>query len=203
MTVSGVVIDPTSQVPVVVLRGVEEPRLYLPIFVGAPEATAIATVLAEVSMPRPLTHDLLMTVLDAVSCRVTQAHVTHLEEGTFFATLQLCDDKGGTLVLDARPSDALALALRAKAPVFVAEAVLVEAGGLSPEESVAAAKLTAHPENDDDLANLSQEPDESTRADASQNAESPEDAKDKGPRSFFRDIDLEKLNPEDFGKYKM
>ena len=112
MRVGGVVIDPSSQVPVLILRGIEEPRLYLPIFIGGLEATAIATVLAGVKMPRPMTHDLVVTVLGAVRCHVSGIVVTKLEGGTFFAEIRVADAHGGELVLDSRPSDAIALALR-------------------------------------------------------------------------------------------
>src|SRR5688572_19816468 len=132
MRVGGVVIDPSSQVPVVILRGVEEPRLYLPIFIGGLEATAIATVLAGVKMPRPMTHDLVVTVLDAVDCRVAGVTVTKLDGGTFFAEVRVVDEHGGEMVLDARPSDAIALALRTEAPITVAREVLAEAGAMAP-----------------------------------------------------------------------
>lgn len=176
MRVGGVVIDPSSQVPVVILRGVEEPRLYLPIFVGGLEATAIATVLADVQMPRPMTHDLVVTVLAAVQCNIAGVAVTRLDSGTFFAEVRVVDADGGELVLDARPSDAIALALRTKAPIVVARAVIAEAGALAPEEE-AAPTGTPAPEAKVD---------------------------DAGPRSFFGDdVKLEDLRPDDFGKYKM
>ncbi len=208
MTVSGVVIDPTSQVPVVVLRGVEEPRLYLPIFIGGLEATAIATVLANVEMPRPLTHDLLMKVLDAVDARVVRARLTRLEDGTFYAEVEFEDDEGGLLVLDSRPSDALALALRAQAPILVAEAVLAEAGGLTPEESGSDPEATEGPgldgdidEGDLELNAVSGEFSEIDRKLTEKPRVAP--VVDAGPRSFFGEIQLDELKPEDFGKYKM
>jgi bifunctional DNase/RNase len=206
MTVSGVVIDPTSQVPVVVLRGIDEPRLYLPIFIGGLEATSIATVLANVEMPRPLTHDLLMRLLDGFGGRVVRVRLTRLEEGTFYAEVDFQDGEGGILVLDSRPSDALALALRAKAPVLVAEAVLAEAGGLTPEESA----------TDPEMAEtLDLEEERDARESVTASGESAEIHKkssdksrgpqvvDQGPRSFFGEIQLDDLKPEDFGKYKM
>ena len=188
MRVGGVVIDPASQVPVVILRGIEEPRLYVPIFIGGLEATAIATVLAGVKMPRPMTHDLVVTVLDAVQCKVSGVIVTRLDGGTFFAEVRIADEHGGELAIDARPSDAIALALRTDAPITVARAVVAEAGALAPEEE-------APPGGD------------TTEAPEAKSAEPqpkpPADAAD-GPRSFFGDdVKLEDLGPEDFGKYKM
>jgi len=179
MRVGGVVIDPDSQVPVVILRGVEDPRLYLPIFIGALEATAIATVLADVKMPRPMTHDLVVSVLTAVQCKVAAVVVTRLDAGTFYAEVHVVDGHGGQLVLDARPSDALALALRTDAPISVARGVVVEAGAIAPEEEVAAETVASAPSA------------------ASAQPES-------GPRAFFADdVKLEDLTAEDFGKYKM
>lgn len=185
MRVGGVVIDPASQVPVVILRGVEEPRLYVPIFIGGLEATAIATVLAGVKMPRPMTHDLVVTVLDAVQCKVTGVVVTRLDGGTFFAEVRIADEHGGELALDARPSDAIALALRTDAPITVARAVVAEAGALAPEEEAQAGGGDAVPKS------------------AEPQPKPPADPAD-GPRSFFGDdVKLEDLGPEDFGKYKM
>lgn len=179
MRVGGVVIDPSSQVPVVILRGIEEPRLYLPIFVGGLEATAIATVLADVQMPRPMTHDLVVTVLAAVQCNIAGVAVTRLDSGTFYAEVRIVDPEGGELLLDARPSDAIALALRTKAPIAVAREVIAEAGALAPEE---------------DVPTEAAAPPSGTEAKVD----------DAGPRSFFGDdVKLEDLRPDDFGKYKM
>ena len=190
MRVGGVVIDPSSQVPVVILRGIDEPRLYVPIFIGGLEATAIATVLAGVKMPRPMTHDLVISVLDAVQCKVAGVAVTRLEGGTFYAEVRVVDADGGELVLDSRPSDAIALALRSDASIGVARAVIAEAGALAPEEDAA------------------KSPDEATgtgdAAGAKTAAEPTAARDDQGPRSFFGDdVKLEDLSPEDFGKYKM
>jgi len=180
MRVGGVVIDPSSQVPVVILRGIEEPRLYVPIFIGGLEATAIATVLAGVKMPRPMTHDLVISLLDAVQCKVAGVAVTRLEGGTFYAEVRVVDGDGGELVLDSRPSDAIALALRSDATIGVARAVLDEAGALAPEEE-------GKPE-----------------APVAEGAGAQKPAEADGPRSFFADdVKLEDLSPEDFGKYKM
>lgn len=201
MRVGGVVIDPSSQVPVVILRGIEEPRLYLPIFIGGLEATAIATVLAGVKMPRPMTHDLVVTVLDAVRCRVAAITVTRLEGGTFYAEISVVDEHGGELTLDSRPSDAIALALRAGAPIAVAREVIAEAGALAPEEDAAAATDESAAASGAAAKDARDTKEGSPAKDAP-----PRPAKggDQGPRSFFADdIKLEDLDPEDFGKYKM
>ncbi len=195
MRVGGVVVDPNTQVPVVILRGVEDPRLYLPIFIGGLEATAIASVLAAVKMPRPMTHDLMATLLEAVQCRVAKVEVTRLESGTFFAEITLADQHGGELVIDARPSDALALALRTEAPIAVHPAVVAEAGALAPEEEAGTSA-----------------PDEPGASEATGAAEAAPPAspatkaavEDDRPHVLFdKDVRLEDLEPEDFGKYKM
>ena len=127
---------------VVLLKGAKDERT-LPIFIGASEAQAIAIKIEGVDVPRPLTHDLLKNVLDFLECRVLRIEVCALKEGTFFAKLVVERD-GMHLTVDCRPSDAIALALRVSAPIFVAEAVMDEAGrvmaapaaaGESPGES--------------------------------------------------------------------
>ncbi len=111
---------------VVLLKGSKDPRS-LPIFIGGAEAQAIAIHVNHVEVPRPLTHDLLKHVLDFLECRLMRVNVTRLEEGTFYADLVLERD-GQTMTLDSRPSDAIALALRCGAPLFVADIVMEEAG---------------------------------------------------------------------------
>jgi bifunctional DNase/RNase len=111
---------------VVVLKGREDPRS-LPIFIGAAEAQSIAIQVNDVEVPRPLTHDLVKNLLDFLECRLKRVDINDLRDGTFFASLVLERD-GLESEMDCRPSDAVALALRAHAPIFVAEAVMDEAG---------------------------------------------------------------------------
>ena len=119
---------------VVLLKGEEDERS-LPIFIGAPEAQAIAIAINDVHMPRPLTHDLLKNILDFLECRLLRVVVTSLSDGTFFANLVL--EKGGpALDLDCRPSDAVALAVRTGAPIFVSEDVMDEAGRVFDESEL-------------------------------------------------------------------
>ncbi len=194
MRVGGIVVDPRTQVPVIVLRGLREPRLYLPIFIGGLEATAIATVLAEVTLPRPMTHDLLATMLVELSCQVERITVTKLVEGTFFAEITLVDPQERELAIDARPSDSIALALRVDAPIFVAKGVVVEAGAMSPLEGEAEEEVGDGVADQGALA-----PPEVDEADAAVAAV------DDAPPAALLDPDsrLEDLDPEDFGKYKM
>ncbi len=111
---------------VVLLRSAAGPRV-LPIFIGAPEAQAIALRLDKVTVPRPLTHDLMKALLDNLECRLQRVVICALRESTFFAKLDL-DSNAGPAEIDARPSDAIALALRCGAPIFVAEQVMDAAG---------------------------------------------------------------------------
>lgn len=111
---------------VVLLRSTVDERS-LPILIGAPEAQAIAVALDKLQMPRPLTHDLFKNALDALGARLNRIEVCDLRENTFYAKL-LIEREGKEMAVDARPSDAVALALRCGAPVYVAEQVMAGAG---------------------------------------------------------------------------
>src|SRR6476660_6619443 len=120
---------PTNQ-PIVLLRERNGER-YLPIWIGAAEATAIAYAQQGVEPPRPLTHDLLKEVIETTGHRVTQVRIVELKDKVFYAVLVI----DGTSEISARPSDAIALALRTQTPIVVAEAALDEAGvALTPDE---------------------------------------------------------------------
>lgn len=120
-------IELPGNIPVVVLREREGERRLLPIFIGQPEAAAIAFALDGVVTQRPMTHDLLRDVIVAMSGEVERVVVTHLEEGTFYAEVQLLS-AGRSVTVSSRPSDAMALALRADCPIFATEELLDEAG---------------------------------------------------------------------------
>jgi bifunctional DNase/RNase len=107
---------------------------YLPIWIGPNEADAIAVKLQKVSVPRPLTHDLLNSVIDTLGATINSVVVNDLKNDTFFAKIYL-DVDGGQLEVDSRPSDALALAVRVDAPIFVDESVLDKAGILLDKET--------------------------------------------------------------------
>ena len=119
-----------SDTPVVLLRESDGQRM-LPIFIGLPEAKAIGLAMAGQDPPRPMTHDLLVTLLETFSVAVEQVVVTDLRERTFFAEVTL-RGPAGIEVVSARPSDAIALAVRTGAPVFAAEEVVDEAGFVPP-----------------------------------------------------------------------
>ena len=157
MVVQGLTIDPGTNSPVLVLKNPEGDES-LPIWIGLLEATAIASELEKVSFSRPMTHDLLRNTIEILGYSVSKIEVTELKENTFYALVHLMGP-GGDLTMDSRPSDAIALALRAQAPIFVAQKVLERSGVSGAGES--------------------------------------EDAEEQ-----WKDM-LERMSPEDFGKYKM
>ncbi len=128
MEVQGLMMDPTSKTPIVILREEGGGEAELPIWIGAFEANAIAISLEGVEVPRPMTHDLLGDILLAARAAVEKILIHDLAESTFFATIVLkVGDSGEVVELDSRPSDAIALALRAQAPIYVLERVLAAA----------------------------------------------------------------------------
>ena len=130
MTVYGVSFDLVGKQPIVLLRAAEGP-MYLPIWIGAAEAAAIALCLQGVVTPRPMTHDLMKSILEDLAIQVQRIVVTELRESTFFATIEL---KQGTASYEvsSRRSDAIALAVRTSTPIFASEEVLEEAAILIP-----------------------------------------------------------------------
>ncbi len=126
MEVVGVRVELPTNTPILLLRERDGAR-YLPIWIGTPEATAIALALEGIETARPLTHDLMKTLLDALGADIERVDVTSLDEGTFFAELVI-ESEGEELTISSRPSDAIALATRAGAPVFASRELLDEAG---------------------------------------------------------------------------
>ncbi|MGE0732521.1 MAG: bifunctional nuclease family protein [Acidimicrobiia bacterium] len=125
--VLGVQVAGEGQTPLVLLRELAEPHRIVPVAVGGNEAVAIALGLQRVETPRPMTHDLFVDVLASTHTTVDRVTITEVREGTFIAEVALGGSQGPKLV-DCRPSDAIALAVRLDVPVFVAEAVVDEAG---------------------------------------------------------------------------
>jgi len=122
MRVGGLTLDPVTKTPIVILKDTDN-KLNLPIWIGLMEATAMATELEGIKMARPMTHDLLRAVVDTLGGAVEAIEVTDLKDSTYYAVIYL--EVGGRKVsVDARPSDAISLALRAKSPIFVAKKVL-------------------------------------------------------------------------------
>ncbi len=123
--------DPNTNTPIVVLKGVET-EVVLPIWVGAFEANAIALEIEKIVPQRPMTHDLLRNVIIECGLLASGVVVTDLSENTFYARIELLDKKGDAVFLDARPSDAIALALRLDCPIFVEQRVLDLSSAASP-----------------------------------------------------------------------
>ena len=122
MTIKGLMVDPVTNMPIVILRDKEGEKV-LPIWVGIFEANAIALQIENIATPRPMTHDLLRNVITDLQATVQKVVVSDLQDNTFYALIYLTLS-GGTVAIDARPSDALALALRTRAPIFVEETVI-------------------------------------------------------------------------------
>lgn len=122
MKVAGVILDSQSKHPIVMLRDMEERRALL-IWIGEPEANSILMALEGIQPPRPMTHDLMQIVFDKLEASLQRIVITDMRDSTFFAQLEL-DRSGTPLTIDCRPSDAIALALRAEASIFVSEEVM-------------------------------------------------------------------------------
>lgn len=138
--IKGLMLDPSSNIPIVILRDTES-QLFLPIWIGVFEANAIALRIEGVEPPRPMTHDLLRLVLETLGATVEKIVISDLRESTFFALIHL-QQKGEAVTVDARPSDAIALALRTEAPIYVLRSVL---------DKAQAADLTAESTDEDKL----------------------------------------------------
>jgi uncharacterized protein len=128
----GLHLEASSGAPLVLLREQDEPHRMLPIFIGGPEAASIALALSGQEPPRPVTHDLLAALLETLDLRVEHVEVTEVRDGTFVAELAVHGPGGGRR-LDSRPSDAIALAVRVHAPLYVSDEVLDEAGAIVAE----------------------------------------------------------------------
>ena len=132
MTVGGLTLDPVTKTPIVILKDMDN-KLNLPIWIGLLEATAMATELEGIKMARPMTHDLLKNLLAELGGSVNSIEITELKENTYYASIYL-NIGGRELAIDSRPSDAIALALRTKSPIYVAKAVLEASSILQQSE---------------------------------------------------------------------
>lgn len=145
MSVGGLTLDPVTKTPIVVLRDADN-KLNLPIWIGLLEATAMATELEGIKMARPMTHDLLNTVINELGAAVEAIEVNDLKDNTFFATVRL-RRHDQLLSIDSRPSDAISLALRTKSPIYVAKKVLEQSSVLQQADE----------EKDQNLSNISRD----------------------------------------------
>lgn len=164
MKVAGIALDPTNNAPIVVLRDLDG-KFILPIWIGIMEASAIAAALEGVQYSRPMTHDLFRSLVEALGTSIEKIEVVDIRDNVFYALITI--DHGGTrLTIDARPSDAIAIALRTKSPIYVADHVIKDA--IRVDTKASAGKVMVGFEQDQEK---------------------------------LKEI-LEKMNPEDFGKFK-
>jgi bifunctional DNase/RNase len=148
MSVGGLTLDPVTKTPIVILKDTEN-KLNLPIWIGLLEATAMATEIEGIKMARPMTHDLLKTILGEVGGLVESVEITELKENTYYAAVNI-SLSGRQVMIDSRPSDAIALALRTKSPIYVAKAVLEASSVLQQNDDGKEAPL-------ENISNVSQE----------------------------------------------
>ncbi len=189
MFVGGLVLDPNTQAPVVVLKD-ESGETHLPIWIGIAEATSIASAIKEMTMQRPLTHDLMSDIFSELSVRVQRVVITELRDSTYFAELVLSHGEKA-MIFDSRPSDAIAIALRASAPIYVTQQVLDQAQITFAEQQKSGEGLDA--------------PEGSAKSEAEGE---PSEVEKEYPSQDFKSIDkdqwskiLEDLDIDDF-KYK-
>ena len=136
LSVRGVRLDRLTNTPVVTLREDDAPRRQFEIFIGAPEAASIKIALDDEITPRPLTHDLFVLVLERLNVSVTRVVLTHVSSGTYFAELVLMPD-GEEVIVSSRPSDAIAIALRASCPIYASDELIDMVGEIVEEEEEA------------------------------------------------------------------
>lgn len=130
MKLKGLTMDPLTSAPIVILKDNREERI-LPIWIAIPEANAIMMELDKVQIPRPMTHDLFKHVIEKLSGTIVRIIVNDLRDNTFFAIIEL-EQAGKTILVDARPSDAIAMALRFNVPIFVESSVLEKSSISNP-----------------------------------------------------------------------
>ena len=134
MKIKGLVIDPISKMPIVVLEDPQKERM-LPIWIGVFEANAISLKLENIATPRPMTHDLVKNLLNNLDTQVEKIVVNDIKDNTFYAMIY-CQHNGETITIDSRPSDAIALSLRTESPIFVEDEVIEKAQSLKFDENL-------------------------------------------------------------------
>lgn len=140
MSVGGLTLDPVTKTPIVILKDPDN-KVNLPIWIGLLEATAMATELEGIKMARPMTHDLLQAVIGELGASVERIEITDLKENTYYAVIHLRVN-GNEHVIDARPSDAISLALRTQSPIYVAKRVLDASSVLQQMEDAGETNLS-------------------------------------------------------------
>ncbi len=133
MEVGGIGFDPRNFSPLVLLKDKDELN-FLPIWIGIFEATAIAMEMQGVTPPRPMTHDLIKELIEKLGAKVSKVVISDVKDGTFYANIEIDDKDGKKIVLESRPSDAIAIAVRFSAPLFVAEVVMMQSKLVNAEK---------------------------------------------------------------------
>src|SRR5246127_4239121 len=147
--IRALMMDPNSGTPIIILKDVNSETM-LPIWVGAYEANAIALEIEKIAPPRPMTHDLLRNLIVELGLRVERVVVTSLRDNTFYAVIEMTADNGDAMRLDSRPSDAIALALRADCPIFVdSEVIQASKNTIASDEETGAEGETSEEEGPD------------------------------------------------------
>ncbi|MEJ7556344.1 MAG: bifunctional nuclease family protein [Aquificaceae bacterium] len=146
MVVHGVTLDPVSQMPIVVLRAKDNEEVLLPIWIGIFEADSIVRQLQNIEPPRPMTYELMKSIIENMGARLEKVVISDLRDSTYYAELHILQGNN-LIVIDSRPSDAINLALRFDAPVFVEEEVLEKSRVPKPEEDEEKEKLREWLEN--------------------------------------------------------
>ena len=153
MKLPGLIMDSTTNAPVIVLKDLDDKEV-ISIWIGLLEASAIAVELEKVDLPRPMTHDLVKNVLDSLNIKVLKIEIADLRDNTFYAYIHLGMD-GKTFTIDARPSDAIAIALRTKSPIYVEEDVIKKSKKMDLESIKEAGKTDGSKELKDLLERMS------------------------------------------------
>ncbi len=165
MKVAGIALDPTNNAPIVVLRDLQS-KYVLPIWIGIMEASAIAAAIEGIHYSRPMTHDLFKSMLESLGATIERIEVVDIKDNVFYAIISV-EYNGTTFKIDARPSDAIAIALRTNSGIFVASEVIKDAVQVDTSKDKAGKVIVGFEQDKDKLKEI-----------------------------------LEKMNPEDFGKFK-
>ena len=155
MKLSRLILDPVTNTPIIILKDLED-KTTLPIWIGLLEASAIALELEKAQPQRPMTHDLLKNILSSLKAQVVKVEVTDLRDSTFYALIYLMLD-GKTFKIDARPSDAIALALRTQSPIYVHETVIEQSKNMDSTIMQSDTKSSEQTGWEDILENMSPE----------------------------------------------
>lgn len=150
MFVTGVALDLRTNTPLVILNDKEQ-KYTLPIWIGHAEAQAIARALENIETDRPMTHDLAIDIIDALDADIESIEINAFENSTFFASLILIDSGENTLSVDARPSDAIAIALRNEAPIYISESILTDGLSVQDEDELPEDELSGKHKSDEEF----------------------------------------------------